>query len=76
MRLRPFVPHDPIVDVEDNANRHYSDPDAVEDQTLFNENLPKPEQSPTTENLSEIETNVPEIVDTGHGTIYYEHKRV
>ena len=41
MRLRPFVLHDPIEDITDDANRNYSAPDAVDDQTLFNDNLPE-----------------------------------
>ena len=31
MRLRPFVPHDPIEDIHDDAARHHSDPDAIDD---------------------------------------------
>ena len=57
MRLRPIVPHDPIGDVNDDGNRHYSYPDAVDDQKLFNETLPEPAQSPAVENTSEIYTN-------------------
>ena len=76
MRLHPFVPHDPIEDVEHDANRHYSNPDAVDDQTIFNDSMLETEQSPLTENTSEIDTNEPEIVYTEHGTIYYEHERV
>ena len=32
MRLRMFVPHDHIEAVIDDENRHYSDPDATDDQ--------------------------------------------
>ena len=76
MRLRPFVPHDKIEDVTDDVNRHDSDPEAIDDQSIFNENLPAIERSPPAENTFEIDTNETEIVDSEHGTIYYEHKRV
>ena len=76
MRLRPFVPHDPIADVDDNVNRYYSDPDATDDQSIFNNNLPAPEQPTPAENTFEIDANETEIIDAEHGTIYYEHRRV
>ena len=76
MRLRPFVPHDPIEDIHDDAARHYSDPDAIDDQSIFNNYLPAPEPSPPAENTFELDTNETETIDSDHGTIYYEHKRV
>ena len=76
MRLRPFVPHDKIEDVTDDVNRHYSDPDAIDDQSIFNDNLPAIERSPPAENTFELDTNETEAIASEHGTIYYEHKRV
>ena len=69
MRLRRFVPHDLIADVDDNVNRHYSDPGAIDDQSIFDNNLPAPEQEPPAENTFEIEANETEIIDAEHGTI-------
>ena len=76
MRLRPFVPHEPIEVIHDDAARHYSDPDAIDDQSIFNNNLPAPEESPSAENTCDLDTNETETIDYEHGTIYYEHKRV
>ena len=76
MRLRPFVPHDPIEDIHDDASRHYSDPDAIDDQSIFNDNLPASETLPPAENTVELDTNETDTVDSEHGAIYYEHKRV
>ena len=63
-RLRPFVPHDPIEDVINDTNRHYSDPKAMEDQTVSNGNLPYPYQTTTTARKGETDFNEPEIVVT------------
>ena len=76
MRLHPFVPHDPIEDLHDDASRHYSDPDAIDDQSIFNNNLPAFETPLSAENTVEIDTNETDRIDSEHGTIYYEHKRV
>ena len=76
MRLRSFVPHDPIEDVHDDASRHCSDPDAIDDQSIFNDNLPALETPPSAENTVELDTNETDTIDSEHGTIYYEHKRV
>ena len=76
MRLRPFVPHDPIEDIHDDASRHCSDPDAIDDQSIFNDNLPELETPPSAENTVELDTNETDTIDSEHGTIYYEHKRV
>ena len=75
-QLCPFVPHDPIEDVEDDANRHYSDPDAVDDQLIFNGDLPEPDQTTSTELTGDIDFNEPEAVDTEHDLIYYEQEEV
>ena len=76
MRLRPFVPHDPNEDITEDANRHYSDPDAVDYQTLFNHKLLEFERPTPAEITSEIEINETEIIDSEHGTIYYERKQI
>ena len=75
-RLRPFVPHEPIEAIHDDAARHYGDPDAIDDQSIFNNNLPAPEPSSPAENTFDLDTNDTETIDYEHGTIYYEHKRV
>ena len=76
MRLRPFVPHDPIEDIHDDASRNCSDPDAIDDQSIFNDNLPVLETPPSAGNTVELDTNETDTIDSEHGTIYYEHKRV
>ena len=76
MRLRPFVPYDHFEDVVDDANRHYSDPDAINDQSIFNDNLPEPEQPASTDVTGEVDTNESETIDVQHGTIYYEDEQV
>ena len=72
MRLRPFVPHAPIEDITDDANRHYSDLNAVDDQILFKDNLPEFERPTPAELTNETEVNEAETLDSEHGTIYYE----
>ena len=57
MRLRPLVPHEPIEDIHDDAARHYSDPDAIDDQSIFNNNQPASEQSLPAENTCDFDTN-------------------
>ena len=76
MRLRPFVPHDPIEDIHDDTSQHYSDPDAIDDQSIFNDNLPELETPPSAENTVELDTNETDTIDSEHGTISYERKRV
>ena len=74
--FRPFVPHDPIEDIHDDASRHCSDPDAIDDQSIFNDNLPALETPPSAENIVELDANETDTIDSEHGTIYYEPKRV
>ena len=76
MRLRPFVPHNPIEDITGDAIRHYSDSDAVDDQTLFNDVLTELEQSTPAEITGEVGVNETENVDNEHRKIYYERKQV
>ena len=76
MRLRPIVPLDPIEDIHDDVARHYSGPDAIDDQSIFNNNLPAAEPSPTAENTFDLDTNETETINYEHETFYYEHKRV
>ena len=59
-----------------NANRHYSDPDAIDDQVIFNKNLPDQDRTTHTDNVGHIDFNEPEALDTEHGLIYYEHGQV
>ena len=76
MRLRPFVPHDHIEDVIDDANRHYSDPDASDDGAIFNNNSPELEPQAPPSATDEVDTNKFETIGAQHGMIYYEHERV
>ena len=69
IRLRPFVPHEPIEDIHDDAARHYSDPDAIDDQSIFKNNQPAPEQPPPAENTCDLDTNETETID-------YEHEQI
>ena len=39
MRLRPFTPNTSFDDIVDDPNQYYADPDATDDQELFNNNL-------------------------------------
>ena len=66
MRLRPFVPHDPIEDIHDDTSQHYSDPDAIDDQSIFNYNLPALETPPSAENTVELDTNESDTIDSEH----------
>ena len=70
MRLRPFTPNAPIPDIEDDSNRLFADPDAADDQALFNDQIP---QYPHIEPVPEIVDQ--EEIDSEHGIIYYEHVR-
>ena len=70
MRLRPFTPNAPIPDIEEDSNRLFADPDAADDQALFNDHMPQhlyAEPAPETIDQDEI--------DNEHGIIYYEHVR-
>ena len=70
MRLRPFTPNAPIPDIEEDSNRLFADPDAADDQALFNDHMPQhlyAEPAPETIDQEEI--------DNEHGIIYYEHVR-
>ena len=70
MRLRPFTPNAPIPDIEEDSNRLFNDPDAADDQALFNDQIP---QYPHIEPAPEIVDH--EEIDSQHGIIYYEHVR-
>ena len=70
MRLRPFTPNAPIPDIEEDSNRLFADPDAADDQALFNDQIP---QHPHIEPAPEIVDH--EEIDSEHGIIYYEHVR-
>ena len=76
MRLRPFVPHDHIEDVVDDANRHYSDSDATDDQSIINDNLTELEQPASTGATGEVVMIEFETIDAQHGMIYYELEQV
>ena len=76
MRLRPFVPHDHIEDIIDDANGHYSNPYATDDQAKFNNNLPELEQQTPISARGEVDTNEFETVDAQHGRRYYEYEQV
>ena len=70
MRLRPFTPNAPIPDIEEDPNRLFADPDAADDQALFNDHMLQhlyAEPAPETIDQEEINNE--------HGIIYYEHVR-
>ena len=68
MRLRPFTPNAPIPDIEGDPNLFFVDPDASDDQDLFNEHISQIIHfEPTTETVEQEE------IDTEHGIIYYEN---
>ena len=70
MRLRPFTPNAPIPDIEEDSNRLFADPDAADDQALFNDQiLQYPHIEPAPERLDHEE------IDSEHGIIYYEQVR-
>ena len=70
MRLRPFTPNARKPDIEEDSNRLFADPDAADDQALFNDHMPQhlyAEPAPETTDQEEI--------DNEHGIIYYEYVR-
>ena len=67
MRLRPFIPNAPIHDIEEDPNLFYADPEAFDDQDLFNDHVPQTIHFERTPALPP-----PEELDTEHGIIYYE----
>ena len=70
MRLHPFTPNTPIPDIEEDSNRLFADPDAADDQALFNDHIL---QHSHIEPAPEIVDH--EEIDNEHGIIYYEHVR-
>ena len=72
MRLRPFIPHDKILDIEMKESSFYPDPDAADDSKIFNENIPHtPKQD--TQNL---EQDSESHCESEAGVIVIEHKTV
>ena len=67
MRLRPFIPNAPIHDIEEDPNLFYADPEAFDDQDLFNDHVPQTIHFERTPALPP-----PEELDTEHGIIYYD----
>ena len=74
MRLRPFTPNAPIEDIQDNTSQYFEDPDALNEQELFDNNLPdhvheQPQQViPEQSNFEELHAD--------HGMIYYERQNI
>ena len=68
MRLRPFIPNGPIQDIDEDPNLFFADPEAHDDQELFNDNLPQTIHFERTPALAD-----PEELNAEHGIIYYEH---
>ena len=67
MRLRPFTPNAPIPDIEEDPKLFFADPDASDDQELFNGHIPQLIHfEPTPETVER------EDFDTEHGIIYHE----
>ena len=70
MRLRPFTPNAPIPDIQEDSNRLFADPDAADDQALFNDHLTQHFHiEPAPEKVDHEE------IDNEHGIIHYEHVR-
>ena len=67
MRLRPFIPNAPIHDIEEDPNLFYADPEAFDDQDLFNDHVPQTIHFERTPALPPHEE-----LDTEHGIIYYD----
>ena len=67
MRSRPFIPNAPIHDIEEDPNLFYADPEAFDDQDLFNDHVPQTIHFERTPALPP-----PEELDTEHGIIYYD----
>ena len=67
MRLRLFIPNTPIQDIDEDQNLFFADPEAHDDQELFNDHLPQTIHFERTPALAD-----PEELDIEHGIIYYE----
>ena len=74
MRLRPFTPNAPIEDIQDNTSQYFEDPDALNEQELFDNHLPdhvheQPQQAiPEQSDFEELHAD--------HGMIYYERQSI
>ena len=55
MRLRKFEPNETTEDITVNESELYTEPDAIEDAQIFNENLPS-NHAPTI-HIEPVETN-------------------
>ena len=74
MRLRPFTPNAPIEDITDNSSQYFEDPDALNEQELFDNHIPTPV-------IEQLHQAIPEQSDfeephADHGIIYYERQSV
>ena len=68
MQLRSFTLNVAILDIEEDTNRFYADPDAANDQSLFNDNITQTVFSDQLPKSSESDK-----IHSEHGTIFYEH---
>ena len=76
MRLRPFTPNalSEISDIADDPSQHFEDPDALDEQDLFDNRLPTPiteQPQQTIPDKSEFEE-----LQADHGVIYYERQHI
>ena len=74
MRLRPFTPNAPITDIADDPSQHFEDPDALDEQDLFDSRLP----TPITEQPQQAIPDQSEFeeLQADHVIIYYERQHL
>ena len=74
MELRPFTPNAPIDDIHEDSSQYFEDPDALNEQDLFDSHIPakvieQPQQViPDQSELEELHAD--------HGIIYYERQSI
>ena len=74
MRLRPSTPHAPIEDITDDSSQYFEDPDALNEQDLFDNSIPTPvmeQPQQAISNQSEFEE-----LQADQGIIYYERQSI
>ena len=70
MRLRPFTPNAPIQDITDDPSQYFEDPDALNEQDLF-DNRVREQPQQTIPDQSEFEE-----LQADHSIIYNEQRSI
>ena len=73
-RLRPFTPNAPIADITDDPSKYFEDPDALNEQDLFDNRMPTPvieQPQQAIPDQSEFEER-----QADHGIIYHERQNI